>query len=92
MKKKFSIFFYYIFINTFSKIVCQVSSKNFVAKLNFSSEDNIYYTQLNLDEMKSSKKFFLDTTFPLISYYCDNLTYKENCEKDNECFVNSKLL
>ena len=91
MKNKFAIFFYYIFINTFSKIVCQVSSKNFVAKLHFSSEDNLYYIQLYLDEMKSSKKFFLDTTFPLISYYCDNLTYKENCEKDNECFINSKL-
>ena len=91
MKKKFALFFYYIFINTFSKIVCQVSSKNFVAKLNFSSEDNLYYIQLYLGKMKSSKKFLLDTTFPLISYYCDNLTYKENCENNNECFINSKL-
>ena len=42
--------------------------------------------------MKISKKFYLDTTLQSISYYCDNITYKEKCENDDECFIYTKIL
>jgi len=92
MKKISAIFFDFILINIISKILCQSSSKNFITTLNYSSEDNLYYLLLYLDEMKISKKFYLDTTLQSMSYYCDNITYKEKCENDDECFINTKIL
>ena len=92
MKKISAIFFDFILINIISKILCQSSSKNFITTLNYSSEDNLYYIQLYLDEIKTTKKFYLDTTLQSISYYCDNITYKEKCENDDECFIYTKIL
>ena len=92
MKKISTIFFDFILINIISKILCQTLSKNFITTLNYSSEDNLYYIQLYLDEIKTTKKFYLDTTLQSISYYCDNTTYKEKCENDDECFINTKIL
>ena len=92
MKKISAIFFDFILINIISKILCQTLSKNFITTLNFSSEDNLYYIQLYLKDVKKSKKFYLDTTSQSISYFCDNITYKEKCENDEECFINTKIL
>ena len=92
MKKISAIFFDFILINIISKILCQTSSKNFITTLNFSSEDNLYFIPFYLDEIKTTKKFYLDTTLQSISYYCDNITYKEKCENDDECFINTKIL
>ena len=92
MKKISAIFFDFILINIISKILCQTLSKNFITTLNYSSEDNLYYIQLYLDEIKTTKKFYLDTTLQSISYYCDNITYKEKCENDDECFIYTKIL
>ena len=92
MKKISAIFFDFILINIISKILCQSSSKNFITTLNYSSEDNLYYLLLYLEEMKISKKFYLDTTLQSMSYYCDNITYKEKCENDDECFIYTKIL
>ena len=92
MKKISAIFFDFILINIISKILCQTSSKNFITTLNFSSEDNLYFIPFYLDEIKTTKKFYLDTTLQSISYYCDNTTYKEKCENDDECFINTKIL
>ena len=92
MKKISTIFFDFILINIISKILCQTSSKNFITTLNFSSEDNLYFILFYLDEIKTTKKFYLDTTLQSISYYCDNITYKEKCENDDECFIYTKIL
>ena len=82
----------YILIILISKIFCQSSPKNFVVFLNYSSKDNLYYIPLYLDEYNIPKKFFLDTTFPSISLYYNNLTSKENCSANDDCFKNTTIL
>ena len=91
MRQILSILFDLILINLIPKFFCQSSSKNFNAFLNYSSKDNLYYIQLYLDEFKTPQKFLLDSTFPFISIYCNNLTYKKNCPEENECFVNKQI-
>ena len=92
MRQIYSIIFDLILINFISKFFCQSSSKNFITFLNYSSKDNLYYIQLYLDESKTPQNFFLDLTFPLISIYYNNLTYKENCPEVDDCFINKKIL
>ena len=93
MRQINSIIFDLIVINTITKIFCQSSSKNFITFLNYSSEDNLYYIGLFLDENKTPKKFFIDTTFPLVSFYnINNTAPNVNYSKDDDCFINTTII
>ena len=93
MRKFYSIIIDLIYINIIAKSFCQSTPKNYIIALNYSSDDNLFYTELSVEENgnKIKKKFILDTTFSLLAIHCNNLTYLNNCSEKDECIVNSKL-
>ena len=93
MRKFYSIIIDLIYINIITKSFCQSTSKNYIIALNYSSDDNLFYTELSVEENgnKIKKKFILDTTFSLLAIHCNNLTNLNNCSEKDECIVNSKL-
>ena len=95
MRRIYSYITSLIFINIFSKIICQSTDKYFITSLNYSLLDNIYYIQLYLNEEEYPKKFIIDTTFSFIASYINNITDLSNCLNDNnneECLVNSQII
>ena len=64
------------FINIISKICSQPTPKNFISNIYYSIQDNQYYILLYIGDEQIPQKYFIDTTFPVISSPCNLCT---NC-------------
>ena len=94
MKQLYLLIFDLILTSFISQIYGQLTPTSFMLSLNYSSEDNLYYIQLNSDNDKIPKNFNLDTTYSSTAFFCKNydLTDLSNCTQDNnKCFINAKL-
>ena len=95
MKQIYFIIFDLIFINVIIQIYGQISPKSsFILSLNYSSQDNKFYIQLNSNKNIIPKNFILDTTYSSTAFLCNdvnliNLPY--NTSDNNVILINSRI-